>query len=156
MYETIVWATDGRDAADVAFEEALSLAGWMSARLLAVHVNQHIVGRGGPSVPLQVDEPDIRTKVAAQVERAHEAGVDAELVVRSTQGEPARIVATVALDAQADVIVCGTRGLDPLSSAVLGSFTQRLLHLAPCPVLAVGPRSEAHEVVPGRASGAAG
>jgi nucleotide-binding universal stress UspA family protein len=37
------------------------------------------------------------------------------------------------------VIVVGTRGRTPLAGLVLGGVTQRLLHIAPCPVLAVPP-----------------
>ena len=41
---------------------------------------------------------------------------------------------------QADVIMVGTPGRTPLVVLVLGSMTQRLLHIAPCPVLAVPSR----------------
>jgi nucleotide-binding universal stress UspA family protein len=47
------------------------------------------------------------------------------------------VVAAEAVERRATLIVCGTRGLGALPGVFLGSFTQRLLHLAPCPVLAV-------------------
>jgi nucleotide-binding universal stress UspA family protein len=154
MYTTILWATDGSDGADVEFEEALRLEESTGARLLAVHADVRVAGRGAADVPVHVDELDVREKVRAQVERGRRAGVDAKLIVKLTHREPAELVATVALHAHADLIVCGTRGLGALSSAFLGSFTQRLLHLAPCPVLVLGPRSEAHEVTAGEVAGA--
>ncbi len=35
------------------------------------------------------------------------------------------------------MIVVGTRGRSPLAGLLAGSVAQRLLHVAPCPVLAV-------------------
>ena len=42
-----------------------------------------------------------------------------------------------ARELSADVIVVGTRGHGRRSGMLLGSVTQRLLHVAPCPVVAV-------------------
>jgi nucleotide-binding universal stress UspA family protein len=52
---------------------------------------------------------------------------------------PAHVIAGVAGDAKADVIVSGTRGHTAIAGLLLGSVTQRLLHLAHCPVLVIPP-----------------
>ncbi|MDX6598141.1 MAG: hypothetical protein QOE87_2028 [Gaiellales bacterium] len=52
-------------------------------------------------------------------------------------GGPAHVIAEVAENAKAEVIVTGTRGHTAIAGLLLGSVTQRLLHLAHCPVLVV-------------------
>jgi nucleotide-binding universal stress UspA family protein len=49
----------------------------------------------------------------------------------------AHMIADVARGFGADVVVVGTRGHTAIGGLLLGSVTQRLLHVAPCPVLAV-------------------
>jgi nucleotide-binding universal stress UspA family protein len=51
----------------------------------------------------------------------------------------AKRIAEIAVEVDGDVIVVGTRGHSAFSGAILGSITQRLLHFAHCPVLAVPP-----------------
>ena len=50
---------------------------------------------------------------------------------------PAHVLADQAGDRGADVIIVGTRGHTGLAGLLLGSVTQRLLHISPCPVMAV-------------------
>jgi nucleotide-binding universal stress UspA family protein len=47
------------------------------------------------------------------------------------------MIADLAREIDADAIVVGTRGHSPVAGLLLGSVTQRLLHIAPCPVVAV-------------------
>ena len=47
------------------------------------------------------------------------------------------LIADAAKENEADVIVVGSRGYGRIAGVLLGSVTQRLLHVAPCPVLAV-------------------
>lgn len=137
MYRTIVWATDGSDGADAALHEALDLAAITGGRVVAVHCDQRLNGRAG-GWPALADEDDRRLRIRRQVARLKARGADVELVIRRSHQEAADVVAAIARELAGDVIVCGTRGLGALSGAFLGSFTQRLLHIAPCPVLAVG------------------
>jgi nucleotide-binding universal stress UspA family protein len=49
MFKTIIWATDGSEAADRALPTALGLTAEANGRLLVVHANERLGGRaGGP------------------------------------------------------------------------------------------------------------
>ena len=52
-------------------------------------------------------------------------------------GGPAPLIADAAAREGADVIVTGTRGHTALAGVIVGSVAQRLLHVAPCPVLVI-------------------
>jgi nucleotide-binding universal stress UspA family protein len=153
MYETVIWTTDGSDGADAALKEALRLASLSGGRLVAVHCDQRLNGRAG-GWPALADADDLRLKIRRQVEDLKADGVDIDLVIRPSHREAADTVAAAAAELDADVIVCGTRGMSAYEGAFLGSFTQRLLHIAPCPVLAVGPRSEVNAVLHHASTGA--
>jgi universal stress protein E len=56
------------------------------------------------------------------------------------EGEPGQLLAKVADDLDADLIVVGTRSLTGLRKVLLGSVTQNVLRHARCDVLAVPPR----------------
>jgi nucleotide-binding universal stress UspA family protein len=140
VYETVIWATDGSDGAEAALEEALRLVGLSGGRLIAVHCDHRLNDRPGGWSGRVEDDP--RSRICNTIDELHDDGCEVELVVRRSRREAADTVAEAAAELDADLIVCGTRGLGAFSGAFLGSFTQRLLHIAPCPVLAVGPRAE--------------
>jgi nucleotide-binding universal stress UspA family protein len=139
MFEVIVWASDGSEHSDRALDYARGLAEAKSARLVAVHVKEVIVGRAG-GYPVQVDEEEVEQKIKGQAKDLKDAGINASYEQHgTTAGGAAHAIADAAKEAGAELVVVGTRGQGPISGLLLGSVTQRLLHIAPCPVLAVPP-----------------
>jgi nucleotide-binding universal stress UspA family protein len=137
MFKKIAWATDGSAAADDALPYAKSLAEAAGCELVVVHAVERLIGRAA-GMPAYADEPELTAKIRRQVQEAVEEGFEARLkIVTGHAPEAPRMIAQVAEEVGADVIVVGTRGHSALAGLVLGSVTQRLLHIAPCPVLAV-------------------
>jgi nucleotide-binding universal stress UspA family protein len=137
MFTTIVWATDGSLSADRALPYAKALAEGENARLVVVHADEHFVC---PVSPHQVpaDEDDIEAKIHDQVEEARTEGLDASVrIVAATAAGAAHAIADVARQVGADAIVVGTRGYSLVAELLAGGVPQRLLYIAPCPVLVV-------------------
>lgn len=138
MFKTIVLAVDGSESSDRALQYAGELAKQSGGRVVGVHIKELIAGRFAG--PVHVDEDDIQTKIRRQVQDLSDAGVNITIEMHSTMtGGPAPVIAEAAAREKADVIVTGTRGHTALAGVIVGSVAQRLLHLAPCPVLVVPP-----------------
>ena len=136
MFDRIVVAVDGSPSADRALDYAARLAGESRGSIIAVHVIELIAGRGAG--PVHANEDELKEQVTSQVARLKQDGLHADLqLVSSMTGGPAHAIAQVAQREGADVIITGTRGHTPLAGVFLGSVAQRLMHIAPCPVLVV-------------------
>jgi nucleotide-binding universal stress UspA family protein len=137
MFTTIVWATDGSLSADRALPYAKALLGGENARLLAVHADEHFVCPAS-TYPMLADEDDIETKINEQVEETRAEGFDTSVrIVPATSSGPAHAIADVARQVGADAIVVGARGYSLVAELLAGGVPQRLLYIAPCPVLVV-------------------
>ncbi len=138
MFSKIVVSLDGSEQSLRGLYYARGLAADHSAHIEVVHVREVLVGRAVGGRTANVTEDDVIKEIESTVRDLADAGYDVHLQVVSTvHGGPARIIADVATGIGADVIVIGTRGHGAAAGLLLGSVTQRLLHLAPCPVLAV-------------------
>ena len=136
MFDTIVWATDGSENAARALTVAKALAREQRASLVVVHIVQRYATKEGLAV--FADEEQVEARLEGVVQELSQEGFDATLkVVNHVGPQPAHAVADVAREVGADLIVVGTRGRGAVVGLVLGSVTLRLLHVAPCPVLAV-------------------
>lgn len=140
MFKTIVLALDGSDGSRRAIPVAVELAKRDNAKLVIAHVEQDIIGKGGG--PIQATEDEIQAEVRRQAKELSGEGIETSVEIRSVMlGGPAHVIKEIADEAGADLIVAGTRGHSPVAGLLLGSVTQRLLHIARRPVLAVPPES---------------
>jgi nucleotide-binding universal stress UspA family protein len=139
MFRKVVWATDGSEGADQAMSYARTLAAEGGGELLVVHCDEIMMpvkGSGGLSVA--ANEAELQAKIRRQVAELSGDGVATTAqMTKSISGGAAHMIADIARDEHADVIVVGTRGHTVLGGLLVGSVTQRLLHIAPCPMLAV-------------------
>ncbi len=138
MSKIVVLGLDGSQDSMRAIPHAVEQAG-DGGKIVVIHVRELLVGRAG-GMPLVVNEDEIEAGVRRQVDDLKSTGIAAELkVISAVAGGPAHVIADVAREANADVIVVGTRGHRQISSLIIGSVTHKLLHMTPCPVLAVPP-----------------
>jgi nucleotide-binding universal stress UspA family protein len=138
MFKNILLGLDGSPESAKALELAQQLAAEEGAHVDIVHVREFVLaGRAGMQTT-HADEDDLEAVVRQQADELAAAGVDTALtVISSTTGGPAHVLADRARAIDADVIVVGTRGRTGLAGLLLGSVTQRLMHVSPCPVMAV-------------------
>jgi nucleotide-binding universal stress UspA family protein len=140
MFNNVVWATDGSAHADRALEYAEQLVARDGGTLHIVHIVEKLVGGRVAGLDANLKEGEIEAKIRDQARAAEHDGFHVELhVAAGRSGDIFRAIADEAAAAGGDVIVVGTRGRSAVMGAVIGSVTQRLLHVAGCPVLAVPP-----------------
>ncbi len=129
----LLCATDLTPGSDAAVDRAYQLREALGASLTLVHVVS----------PLAADEGTLEQRLLSAnsrlVQRARHGGADAELVARC--GRPANVVSEEARAAQ--LIIIGPHQGKPLIDALHGTFVERLLSEARCPVLVVRCPTEA-------------
>lgn len=72
-------------------------------------------------------------RLLAIVEQARGDGVEATFLVWT--GEPGQSIVSAAEAESADLVVVGTRALDPAGRFLLGSVSDYVVNRSPCPVL---------------------
>jgi nucleotide-binding universal stress UspA family protein len=142
MFKRVMWATDGSEASDKTLEHAKELVTALGSELLVVYSEEFTFpGKGGPSLPVHADEEVVQEKIKRQVAELSQEGIPVRLEIPTSKvGNAAHQIAELAEREKTDVIVVGTRGHTLLRGLLLGSVTQRLLQIAPCPVLAIPTR----------------
>jgi nucleotide-binding universal stress UspA family protein len=144
MRKRILHPTDFSPGAEAAFTRALEAARREHGELVLVHV---LEGRMPPRRgPYAASELPVRAAVEAAVRqgldrlraRAKRAGVPASDMV--AEGWVPEQIAKLAKKRHADLIVMGTHGRTGWRKVTLGSVAQRVIVLAPCPVLTVRRR----------------
>ena len=140
----ILVATDFGEAAEVALNYGREFARTFGASLEVLHVAENIANRGlGPDI-LAVDWSALQRDIEAAARRQLDELLDEEdrtmlrantvFVIANT---PALTIVEYARKSQADLILMGTHGRGGMAHLVMGSVAERVVRLAPCPVLTV-------------------
>jgi nucleotide-binding universal stress UspA family protein len=135
----ILVPTDFSADADAAFVCAIELSRTFSATVHLLHIVENPLAAGAWSSEIYTAEIaglqiNLMRDATARLREAVPPDA-ANVVVDVRSGQPAREIVAAARELGADVILLGTHGRTWLSHAVMGSVAERVVRLAPCPVL---------------------
>lgn len=155
--QKILVALDHSEISELVFEEVLTLASALNAKLMLVHVvsaEESISPRmmptgsilGGYSEIASVSFERFREEWQAYVDRgiemlqsranqAAERGIEAEY--QQLSGGTGVQICEVAKTADADLIAIGRRGYSGFKEFIMGSVSNYVLHHAPCSVMVI-------------------
>ena len=149
--KNVLVATDFSEPSTVALEYGREIARTYDATLHVIHVTEDLRWRFAADATLafpagaQEDlEAAARTRLDAILHDEDRTQRRARAVVNTAVNTPEAIVA-YSKAAAIDVIVMGTHGRSGFAHVLLGSVAERVVRLAPCPVLTV--RHPEHEFI---------
>ena len=149
LLKKILVATDFGEASDSALSYGRDLARTYGAKLHVLHVAENLFARyrdDGSMVVLPQMQTDVenaaRKRLEGLVTDEDRTMLRAEPVVLTALGTAEAIV-EYAKAHTVDIIVMGTHGRRALSHLLMGSVAERVVRMAPCPVLTV--RHPEHE-----------
>jgi nucleotide-binding universal stress UspA family protein len=141
-YHRIVVPTDFSSCAEEAWTTAQRLARAFGSELILVHVMVEPTFYSGAPFARGIGQ-EVYTaarrwaerELEAWVAKAKASGLQARVQLRV--GVAHDEIVAAATDERADLVVIGTHGRGGLNRALLGSVADRVIRLAPCPVLSV-------------------
>ena len=140
--KNILFATDFSPCSQAALPFLRALAMRYASTVHVIHV---IAPEARTSVPMdklpELDVEQIDAESAMQDLLAGDAFQDIAHTATVERGEAWEVLASLAEEKNADLIVLGTHGRRGLKKLVLGSTAERIFRHVPCPVLTVGPQT---------------
>lgn len=150
LIKRVLVAVDGSQNSDRALDFALDLSEKYSATVTVLNVAESLaIG----VVPLEPSEPtayaggtvdfykDFRRFheeiLRKAVDRAREFKPNVAVLSKLREGNAASEIVGEAKDGNFDIIVVGHKGLGRVKELFLGSISEKVAHLAPCPVVIV-------------------
>lgn len=138
MFSKILHANDGSEHAFNALTLALKIAKQSNAELHMISVEEI------DYLPETMEDVRQETGVAGRrfhsvVNRARSMAEESQVKLKThvVAGHPVRDIVDLARDLKADLLVVGASGHSALYDRMIGSRADRIVHLAPCPVLVV-------------------
>jgi nucleotide-binding universal stress UspA family protein len=134
-WKNILVPTDFSELSEQALEAAVRLAEQCEAKITLLHIIQ-LPNLTAVEVAPDVDEllDSSRRCLEAMAEKIPPSLLDDMLVRLETSGIAEDII-KVAVDLSVDLIIVATHGYGPFKHVLLGSVTEKVVRLSPCPVL---------------------
>jgi nucleotide-binding universal stress UspA family protein len=139
-YERILCPVDFSPFSKAALDEAAALASGMKSQLRILHAYQNpafvlpMSGYVGPTAEMVARmRQQLGHELEALAQQPRSEGIKVETAV--IEGIAYSSIVDYAKEWSADLIVMGTHGRSGLSHALTGSVAERVVRLAPCPVL---------------------
>jgi nucleotide-binding universal stress UspA family protein len=130
MFKTVLFPIDRSPDSQEAAETVASLAKYCQSRLIILSVEEVPEENAVPTDPALIDQ------LLAQAQASFtNLGISTETIHR--QGKPAFTICDVADELEADLIIMGCRGIGLTQEGANESVSNRVINLAPCPVLIV-------------------
>jgi nucleotide-binding universal stress UspA family protein len=130
----IVVGYDGSESAKRALERASSISTDQDQVLVVAAAEFHARAPTTEGAHLDPSEVQRRRNDLDEAQAfLSERGVQAEMM--DAQGDPGTVIVEAAKDA--DLVIVGTRGLNPVQRILLGSVSSKVVHRADCDVLVV-------------------
>jgi nucleotide-binding universal stress UspA family protein len=143
-YTRLLCPVDFSDSSEAALRFACSIAEEADARLTIVHVfdweqdDDLMLARFDTAEYFEAVERQARDRLEGLV--TDEARVWSKPETVTARGKPYREILALADAKQADLIVLGVRGRNPIDLALFGSTTNQVVRRARCPVLTIPAR----------------
>jgi nucleotide-binding universal stress UspA family protein len=144
-FENILFATDFSPAAAHAIPFIKKIARHFQSNLVTLHVKPPVVNPMTQPGTWPVD-----LKAAKVFDKEHRdelldtfAGINTEVVIE--EGNIQAQLENAIQKYDTDLVIIGTRGRTGLVKMLLGSVAEEIFRTVPCPVLTVGPHSEARK-----------
>ena len=140
-FKRILLATDFSEASERALSYAIAFCTRYASDLLLIHAVEAEPREAVPMDPLprELDRP--RIEAERQMKRLGKStklkDLPHNLIV--DKGEVWPVISSVIEREHIDLLIMGTHGRRGFRKLALGSVAEEVLHLAPCPVLTVGP-----------------
>ena len=125
----ILLGTDFTSCSDLALNYALDLGKQYQAKLSVVHVNES--AKEDEKTAVGKLKQNIEKKLPAETQ----AGIQIEQIILN--GKPNKELVKFAAEKQVDLIVIGSHNIGLLKSLFFGSEAEKIVRLAPCPVLSI-------------------
>jgi len=138
----VLVATDFSDVAAAALTYGSTLARQFGARLHVIHIAENAFMLNVGAAAYVSDVTEIQREIDEEAGRQLEActgGIEPRptIQVRSAGTSPAFGIVDYAKEHDIDLIVIGTHGRGGVTRMLLGSVAEKVVRMAPCPVLTV-------------------